>query len=1370
MTVAMEELCCYLPAYFRRRLQQDESAARAFWSESHPAAVMFTDISGFTPLANRLAELGPDGAELLARLLNVFYGRLVDMIYDVGGDVIAYAGDAAIAIWKADDTDGLKHAVCDAAQCGWEIQQHLLDYAVSAEAWRDAPEVRLSVKIAIAAGDVCLAQVGGVNDFWQPVLIGSPFDHIAGAGRFLQSGEVVLSPECRKLGDGLLLGERLDDDSLRLRSIERVPPQRSRPALETDDPSPEVVRSFVPRTVLSRMETGAGVWLGDLRVSSVVFVKLQGIDVGIADAAERLHVVTRALQQIMLQLEGTFVHLIQDDKGIIAVCSFGLPPLMHEDDPVRAVAAALAIQRELARLGLESQIGIGTGRLFSGPRGNDRRREYSITGRVANLAARLMGAARNEILCDEQTQSAASKQARFDALPPMHLKGFDKPVAAYRPVAVRRRVASRPRRIAGRSRELDKLLPLLDGARRGEPQILVIEGDAGVGKSTLVDEVCRQATAGELSVLAGGADAVETSTPYFAWRTIVSLLLGLPEGQSAGDHRKRVLDQLAFDPALTARAALLNQILNLGIPESQLVSQLAGRARADNLHDLIARLVNRAADSRPAILVIEDAHWLDSASWRLAVSVVQQCPTITMIVSTRPLDVTETHEFHRLRERPEARHIYLNALDKDDSLALARERLGVDTISTRLGEFVFERTQGNPFFIEELLNYLLESRLLKRDGESCDLSASLELQDRANVPQSIRALITSRIDRLTVPEQLSAKTASVIGRSFLEETVVAIYPNEQHRPYVGNHLREFNRQQLIRLESLEPTLAYAFKHVTLQQVTYDQIPQLNRTALHRSIAAWYESHEADSPANYPLLAHHFGRGGVAEKEIAYLVKAGEHALRGFANREAARAFQAAISRSDEAGVDLSDPKVRRHHGHWHRQLGEANFQLGDLPAAQQQLYQAIELFDKSRGGPSVSARLRFVGQMVRQVIHRTLPWIMTNRQVVPVDADSAGGLQEIALALQRLSELHYLKVDIEEGLSTAIEALNVAERAGRSSLLARAYSGMAVVFGLIRCRILADHYARLAEVVAHDVDDQPTTSYVLMAVSVHRLGHARWDLVADRSATSTRIAQQLQDHHQIALSITVTAMAHCFRAEYESARQVADQVRRVAQISENQVHLAWSHSIQGECLFRLGDARQAIRELRETQRLLEGREHSTEEIRTAGLLAIAYWRAGDRQAAADAVRIALERIERCSYATVSTLEAFSGIVEVILLDWQDRGETGPLQNLLPLALAKLRWYTSVFPIGRPRWLCHRGTLHWLAGRPRRASRDWARSLRRAQSMDLPLEQGLAHYQLGVHSQRDSQERIEQLSQALEIFEQLGVLPELELAKQALGAA
>jgi tetratricopeptide (TPR) repeat protein len=304
-------------------------------------------------------------------------------------------------------------------------------------------------------------------------------------------------------------------------------------------------------------------------------------------------------------------------------------------------------------------------------------------------------------------------------------------------------------------------------------------------------------------------------------------------------------------------------------------------------------------------------------------------------------------------------------------------------------------------------------------------------------------------------------------------------------------------------------------------------------------------------------------------------------------------------------------------------------------------------------------------------------------------------------------------------------------------------------------------------VVIRDIDDAPTTTYVLMAISVPRLGTARWDVIRRHAEEAIDVAEQLQDHQQLVLSLTVMAMLECFLGEYDAVLKIQDQVRDAALISKNEVHLAWSHSARGEALFRLGETARAIDELRQAEQLLEGKQHSTEEIRMAGLLAAAYWRAGDREAAIEAVHLALKRIDECSYATVSTLEAFAGVVEVMLLDWEARGTSGPLEELLPRAIAKFHWYAKVFPVGRPRWLCHRGTMHWLAGQPRKAARDWARSLREAEKMEMPLEQGFAHYEIGRHADKDSPERTKHLTLALEIFEQLGIMHELNLAKRAL---
>jgi len=667
------------------------------------------------------------------------------------------------------------------------------------------------------------------------------------------------------------------------------------------------------------------------------------------DAGAKLDAYLRRAQQIVHRAEGAVLQLTIGDKGSFFYAVFGAP-LAHDDDPHRAVRAALELQSVIASpegakqspireaeiasshsfdsaslrsgslLAMTTRVGIAQGQMRVGAYGGTARRTYGAMGDATNLAARLMQAAPvGEIRCDYNVYRAASKRIAFETLSPIRVKGKAGLVRVYKPTSGQppalsavegSAVSDQQSTIIGRRAEIATIEKMLDEAQVGATRVLIVEGEAGIGKSRLVDELKRAARERGLVGLIGNGQSIEQQTPYRAWRDVFNSYFELDAVSDANERRTRIeslIPQLIPDHA--QRLPVLNDVLGLGIPENELTQSLDANLRQQNVTLVLTALLRAWTNERPLILVLEDAHWLDGLSWQLALQIVRasslaRAPLLFVLVN-RPLDENSVGQkvFAELCAMSITQTLALGALAPDNIVALLANRLNVtpDALPAPLIELVQARANGNPFFAEELVFNLRDTgviqtfEVLETSKVSVRIIGDLEIASRT-LPDTLHGLILARIDRLPSERQFVIKVAAVIGRAFAYtplQHVVTQYATMIDESLKA-HLTALTQADFTFVETLEPDLTYLFKHIITQEAAYQTLLFSQRRELHRLVAEWYETSGEWSVVggqrisslptiHYPLLAYHYRYAEDAEKERHYLGLAGEAAEKTYAN-------------------------------------------------------------------------------------------------------------------------------------------------------------------------------------------------------------------------------------------------------------------------------------------------------------------------------------------------------------------------------------------------------------------------------------------------------------------------------------------------------
>ena len=662
---------------------------------------------------------------------------------------------------------------------------------------------------------------------------------------------------------------------------------------------------------------------GERKPVTILFTDI----VGSTSLAEKLdpeewkEIVSEAHQRVsdaVYRYEGTIAQLLGD--GVLAF--FGAP-ITHEDDPIRAVRAGLDIQQSITDYAEELQgyadnfqlrVGINTGMVVVGSVGSDLHMEYLAIGDAVNLAARLQSAAQpGRVLISEATEKLVKAVFELTSLGEIAIKGKTEPVKVFEVVEPKatlssgRGIAGLVAPLVGRDKELAELRKVLTDVSAGHGQIVSILGEAGIGKSRLVEEtrVNQSAQNKKMKWLEGRALSYGQTLSFWTITQLLNNDLGLSEGDPEAKIKvalRRRVTALFGDRAADLLPYLAHLIgVKLEDASSQRVRQLDGETLKRQTLWSIAEYFNRAAQEQPTVLVFEDLHWADPSTLdalEKLLALTDRSPLLLLLLTRIERDHgswqikvnAETNYAHRYTE------ILLKPLSTEDSNDLVNHLLEVANLPDSIRRLILERSEGNPFYLEEIIRSLIEQGAIVHEEHSWRATASIATVE---IPETLQGVLLARIDRLQEDVRRTLQMAAVIGKSFLYRLLEAIATAERQ---LDEHLSQLQRADLVREKSRRPELEYIFKHSLTQEAAYNSLLIKRRKEFHRKVGEALEQLFTDRAAEfYGLLAYHFDAAGDRAKAIDYLIKAGDKSRLEDAHEEAIKFYQRAIERLNELG-------------------------------------------------------------------------------------------------------------------------------------------------------------------------------------------------------------------------------------------------------------------------------------------------------------------------------------------------------------------------------------------------------------------------------------------------------------------------------------
>lgn len=884
-------------------------------------SALFADISGFTGLTESLREaLGArQGAEVLSRQMGEVFSALVAEVEMYGGSVIDFAGDSMLC-WFDRGNDELQASSSSALSAAMGIQNAIQAFPT------------LALKVSIASGPARRFVVGDENIQRLDVLAGATITRAAIGEHLATKGEVLVDEATAKLlGDSPSFKEWREDGSDRFAVVEKLSIVSKQSSVQIPGIAPlitdtSVLRPFIHHAVYEREISGQGSFLTEFRPCVALFIRFSGLDYEADGEETRLDEFVQSVQRVAERYHGILLQITIGDKGSYAYVNFGALSA-HEDDTRRAVKTALELRNKTE---LQLQMGITQGVMHVGNYGGKTRKTFGATGDDVNLAARLMTTANvGEILLSSQLHKAVMDGFTFEPRPPLSMKGKAEPLPVFAVTgksqmrAVRLQEPNYSLPMVGRQAELKLIEEKLDLTKEGKSQVIGIVAEAGLGKSRLVAEVIRNARRKGFVGFGGACQSDGIHTPYLAWKSIWEAFFDVDPEMSERKLLRNIEGEIEDRaPSRVDAMPLLNAVLDLKIPENDLTKNLEPKIRQSALHALLEDCLKAQVTAEPTLIVIEDLHWIDALSHDLLDGLAKALANyaVCFVLAYRPPQM-ERLQLPRIEALEQFTRIELHELTTVEAESAIRAKLlqlypaRGGALPAGLVDALMRRAQGNPFYLEELLNYVRDRGL-----DPADLQ-------RIELPDSLHTLILSRIDQLSEHEKTTLRAASIVGRLFRAKWLMDYYPELGSFPQVKVALDALDKLDITPLDSPEPELAYLFKHIVTHEVTYESLPFATRAKLHEQLAKYLEGIGAAADT----IAFHYGRSDNTAKKREYYQKAAEAA-------HAVSAYDTAIEYLTRL-LDLTPASDPTRSG-LALQLADSHYRLSDYPAARAAIGQA----------------------------------------------------------------------------------------------------------------------------------------------------------------------------------------------------------------------------------------------------------------------------------------------------------------------------------------------------------------------------------------------------------------------------------------------
>lgn len=850
---------------------------------SFMASTVFIDISGFTKMTETLMKSGDEGAEVLSEILNQIFNPVVNAIYENGGFVTTFAGDAFTSVFPENNSQ------TSAIFSAQKIQKVFAKKGLMKTKFGD---FQLAVKLGISFGLVEWGILGKERKAY--FFRGEAIDNCAASEHLAEKGEVVFDNKIFEVCESETLDFAAKSDvHFALKKLNLKKRKQNFPS--TKRLLKKIALEFLPKSVVDFSQSG------EFRNVSSVFVSFDG-----AESFENLSELISLLSEIIFYYKGYFNKLDFGDKGGIALCVFGAP-ISYENLTSFALKFSLALQKSVKKNlpTVKIRLGITYGKVYAGFVGGQKRLEYTVLGDVVNLAARLMASADWEkIWVSENINFLEKNNFEFENLGEFQFKGKSKKEKVFE-LKSQKIIDSAvfKGKFVGRENELSvvakSFLPLEKDSFGGA---VYVYGEAGVGKSRFIYELQKQNS--NFTWLHFSCDGIQKK-PFNPLRSFFLNLFQLETHFSTEQNKANF--EKNYETLFTANEEINNELSRLktvigcflGIHfTDSLYDELDPKLRYENTILSFAMILQALSVKNPVVVNFEDIHWIDSDSEKAL-------QKISKVSSKFPLIFLFPCRYHDDNSKPkiqlgaiETQEIDLNRLSDERILQFSENSLE-GRISIKLFAILKKRTEGNPFFIEQSLLFFREEKVIQNVNGRWEI-----LKEEFALPLTINDLLISRIDRLAANLKEIIQTASVIGNEFELKLLSEVL---QHKDF-SCKLQKGEEADIWHALS---ELRYIFSHILMHEAVYQMQLKKRVRELHRLVAESIEKLFQGEKNYFADLAFHYQKAEIKSKSIEYLEKAGDYASENFQNSKALEFYENLLGLLENSEAHFIDVLLKK---------------------------------------------------------------------------------------------------------------------------------------------------------------------------------------------------------------------------------------------------------------------------------------------------------------------------------------------------------------------------------------------------------------------------------------------------------------------------